>query len=103
MNLRKTIAGAAITLGGTAAVLGLSGVAHAAPDAPQVRPVGVGPFASIDPTDPDGTIQVFNKPDSLQTLTNALTTGNVPGLLNAAAQGNPVLDGLASAHPLFGG
>ncbi|MFI9008699.1 hypothetical protein ACIGNX_15870 [Actinosynnema sp. NPDC053489] len=65
MNLRKTIAGAAVTVGGAAVLLGLGGTAQAADLGAQVRPAvdgELGPVANlgdavrVDTSDPAGPI-----------------------------------------------
>ncbi|MET9226967.1 hypothetical protein [Lentzea sp. NPDC003310] len=72
MNLRKTVAGAAVALGSTAVMLGLGGTAHAADHADvtantqpdlggQLGEVAqVGNLASVDTSDAAGKIQAIN-------------------------------------------
>ncbi|MER5261296.1 hypothetical protein ABTZ99_04315 [Actinosynnema sp. NPDC002837] len=65
MNLRKTIAGAAVALGGTAVMLGLGGTAQAADLGAQTRPdvdaelgeiANIGDALRVDLSDPAGPI-----------------------------------------------
>ncbi|MEU4442552.1 hypothetical protein AB0K14_01340 [Actinosynnema sp. NPDC050801] len=67
MNLRKTIAGAAVTLGGTAVMLGLGGTAQAADVGAHTRPdldaelgevAQVGDVLRVDASDPAGPVIV---------------------------------------------
>ncbi len=71
MNLRKTVAGAAVALGSTAALLGLGGTAHAdtADAIAHTQPdVGgqlgeiatVGDLAQVDTSNVEGKIQALN-------------------------------------------
>ncbi|ANZ37055.1 hypothetical protein BBK82_14230 [Lentzea guizhouensis] len=71
MNLRKTVAGAAVALGSATVMLGLGGIAHAdtasgavhtAPDlGGQLGDVAaVGDLASVNTHDVDGKIQAIN-------------------------------------------
>ncbi|SDH60171.1 hypothetical protein SAMN05216553_1347 [Lentzea fradiae] len=89
MNLRKTVAGAAVALGSTAVLLGLGGTAHAdTVDATaQTQPdVGgqlgevaqVGELASVDTADVDGKVQALNDldPDAVALLENFDLGGN---------------------------
>lgn len=74
MNLRKTITGAAVALGGATVMLGLGGIAHAdtaAVDASTTPDLGgqlgdvasVGSLAKVDTTDAAGKIQALNAQD----------------------------------------
>ena len=74
MNLRKTVAGAAVALGSTAVLLGLGGTAHAdtvdatahtQPDiGGQLGDIAtVGDLAKVDTSDVDGKIQAINEQD----------------------------------------
>jgi hypothetical protein len=74
MNLRKTIAGAAVALGSATVMLGLGGIAHAdtaAVDASTTPDLGgqlgdvasVGSLAEIDTADAAGKIQAINAQD----------------------------------------
>jgi hypothetical protein len=65
MNLRKTIAGAAVTLGGTAVMLGLGGTAQAADLGAHTRPdidaelgkvANLGDLLLVDASNPAGPI-----------------------------------------------
>ncbi|QQQ76515.1 hypothetical protein IOD16_36885 [Saccharothrix sp. 6-C] len=65
MNLRKTIAGAAVTLGGAAVMLGLGGTAQAVDLGAQVRPdldaelgkiANLGDVIRVDASNPAGPI-----------------------------------------------
>ncbi|WP_033436240.1 hypothetical protein [Saccharothrix sp. NRRL B-16314] len=70
MNFRKTIAGAAVALGGTAVMLGLGGTAHAAEIGAEARPqldAQPGKIATI------GDIARFDGED----LTNPLSTADI--------------------------
>lgn len=70
MNLRKTIAGAAIALGGATVLLGLGGTANAAVDGnaattPNLdlelgKVANVGNLAGIDTNNPAGKIEAIN-------------------------------------------
>ncbi|KOV88927.1 hypothetical protein [Nocardia sp. NRRL S-836] len=71
MNLRKTVAGAAVALGSATVMLGLGGIAHAdtasanattAPDlGGQLGDVAsVGDLASVNTNDVDGKVQALN-------------------------------------------
>ncbi|MEU7480177.1 hypothetical protein AB0A63_29630 [Lentzea sp. NPDC042327] len=71
MNLRKTVAGAAVALGSATVMLGLGGIAHAdtananahtAPDlGGQLGDVAsVGDLASVNTKDVDGKVQALN-------------------------------------------
>ncbi|WP_434451919.1 hypothetical protein [Lentzea sp. E54] len=75
MNLRKTVAGAAVALGSTAVMLGLGGTAVAdtvdatASTQPDVGGqlgdvVTVGDLAKIDTSDVNGKIQAINEQDA---------------------------------------
>ncbi|MEU0880017.1 hypothetical protein ABZ345_15555 [Lentzea sp. NPDC005914] len=76
MNLRKTVAGAAVALGSTAALLGLGGTAHAAdhvdttahtqPDfGGELGEVATaGNLAKVDTSDVAGKIQAINAEDA---------------------------------------
>ncbi|GAB2828065.1 hypothetical protein [Lentzea nigeriaca] len=74
MNLRKTITGAAIALGGATVMLGLGGTAHAdvASTAVETTPdlggqlgdvAGAANLASVNTEDVDGKIQAINAQD----------------------------------------
>ncbi|SEP71456.1 hypothetical protein [Lentzea albida] len=74
MNLRKTVAGAAVALGSTAVMLGLGGTAHAdtADATAHTQPdIGgqlgdiatVGELAKVDTSDVDGKVQAINELD----------------------------------------
>lgn len=91
MNLRRTIAGAAVALGSTAVMLGLGGTAHAADAGAQTRPdldselgkVGsVGGLARLDTKDPGGKLQALNfQNPSATALVQNLDGQVVPSLL----------------------
>ncbi len=91
MNLRKTVAGAAVALGSATALLGLGGIAHAdtasanahtAPDlGGQLGDVAsVGDLASVNTDDVNGKIQALNaqEPDVNAVVENV--DGGVMGL-----------------------
>ncbi|HEV7906546.1 MAG TPA: hypothetical protein VGP03_00260 [Pseudonocardiaceae bacterium] len=73
MNLRKTIAGAAVALGSATVMLGLGGTANAAVDghagttpnldAELGKVASVGSLGSIDTNDPNGKVQAINTQD----------------------------------------
>ncbi|MFS8100349.1 hypothetical protein LFM09_24780 [Lentzea alba] len=76
MNLRKTVAGAAVALGSTAVMLGLGGTAHAADHADataHTQPdfggelgevLSAGNLAKVDTSDAAGKIQAINFEDA---------------------------------------
>jgi hypothetical protein len=98
MNLRKTVAGAAIALGSATVMLGLGGIAHAdtasanaqtAPDlGGQLGDVAsVGDLASVNTDDVNGKVQALNaqEPDVIAAVENL--DGGVMGLPAATLLG----------------
>ncbi|MCG8921703.1 hypothetical protein [Lentzea sp. CC55] len=106
MNLRKTVAGAAVALGSTAVLLGLGGTAHAdiADATAHTQPdlggqlgdvAAIGDLAKVDTSAVDGKIQAINgqQPDVAAIVENV---DSVPAstLLGLSEPGKP-LNGLA--------
>lgn len=102
MNLRKTITGAAIALGGATVMLGLGGTANAAVDAnttPNLNDLELGKvtsvsdLASIDTDNPHGKVEIVN----FDTVESDAHATNVDGDPTAVLLGYDSTEGPSSA------
>ncbi|WP_158850533.1 hypothetical protein [Saccharothrix deserti] len=101
MNVRKTIAGVAVTLGSTAVMLGLGGTAQAADAGAEIRPeidtepgkvATVGDLVRVDTEELAGHVSRFElDPDDPKSLARTLK-GPVRDLLRETARHVPTVE-----------
>ncbi|MFD7652459.1 hypothetical protein ACFV4N_00565 [Actinosynnema sp. NPDC059797] len=99
MNLRKTIAGVAVTLGSTAVALGLGGTAQAADVGVETRPdieaepgrvAGVGDVIRVDTNEVDGLVRAVKSRDIGPEGIARLARDVVPPMAEKIERGLPV-------------